>query len=504
MYLLLLFTPDAYAAYGGAVSVNFGVSAGLQQLSVSFASVALHNNVFANCIVTVSVFGGNSYGGAVSLHIGAYSSVHSQTAGSGDAVAAVGDTVVRNLSVSLDTARFESCEAIRERNGSTSFGANVYGGSFSFHVGSYAWSKSETSGRRSKSTCGSTNASGISVRFQNILSFNARASTKTSKTARSYGANSYGGSMSLMHVGAYSWSWSNAASSNSTCGATAANEVSVHVSGSACSNCSALSTTSGGGSYGANSYGGSMSLMHVGAYSWSRGNDVYSNSSSTCEATAANEVSVHVSDSACSNCSASNTKSGGGSYGANSYGGSLSMMHVGAYSWSRSYSASSNSMCEATAANEVSVHVSGSACFNCSALSTTSDGSKSDGANSYGGSMSMMHVGAYSWSLGAATGSSFSTCGATAANEVSVHVSDSACSNCSASNTKSGGVSYGANSYGGAISAALFGAYSYSFLIGSFGQSSRARVDITNVSRLTMTIKDAAFFDVQSFSGEMH
>lgn len=149
--------------YGGAVSVNFGVSAGLQLLSVSFVSVALQNNVFANCVVRVSVSGGNAYGGAVAFHIGAYSSVNSRI---GDAVAAVGDTVVRIVSVLMDTARFESCEAVRESSGSSSYGANVYGGSCSFHVGSYAWSRSDFSGANSISTCGSTTVTNIRMRFR--------------------------------------------------------------------------------------------------------------------------------------------------------------------------------------------------------------------------------------------------------------------------------------------------------------------------------------------------
>ena len=86
------------AGYGGALSVYAGLSAGLQPLSVSSFSFALHKNVFANCVVSGDVVGGNSYGGGVSLYIGGYSSVFSSN---GAAVAAVGDTVVRNVSVTL-------------------------------------------------------------------------------------------------------------------------------------------------------------------------------------------------------------------------------------------------------------------------------------------------------------------------------------------------------------------------------------------------------------------
>jgi hypothetical protein len=308
--------------------------------------------------------------------------------------------------------------------------------------------------------------------------------------------------MSLMHVGAYSWSWGQPATSNSTCEATAVSDVLVHVSGSECFNCSALSMTSGKYSNGANAYGGSMSLMHVGAYSWSFSEGF--TSSSTCEKTAVSEVSVHVSGSACSNCSAlSMTNTTSSSNGVNSYGGSMSLMHVGAYSWSLSNGAASNSTCRATAVSDVSVHVSSSECFNCSALSLTS-ASASHAVNSYGGSMSLMHVGAYSWSLSVFfMSNSNSTCGATAVSEVLVHVSGSACSNCSALSSISGRTSYGANSYGGAISAAAFGAYAYSFSFGSFNFASRAIVNITQVSCLTVMISTTTFRDVTALSGEL-
>ena len=220
------------AGYGGALSVYAGLSAALQLLSVSFFTIALHNNAFANCGVSGDVDGGNTYGGGVSLYIGAYSSVFSSN---GDAVAAVGDTVVRNVSVTLDSTTFESCSATR--NGDTTFGANVYGGSFSFYVGAYAWSRSDSRGN-SSSTCGATDVSGVTVRVLNASSVLSSAST-TTIGGNLRGANSYGGSSG----------------------------VSVHVSDSGCSNCSALST-SRLNSFGANSYGGSMSVLYIGAYAW--------------------------------------------------------------------------------------------------------------------------------------------------------------------------------------------------------------------------------------------
>jgi hypothetical protein len=369
------------------LSVYFGLSAGLQVLDVSYLSIILRNNSFVSCAVIISgVFGGNSYGGAISLHIGAYSSVRFLDS---EAVAHVGDTLARNVTVTLDGAEFKSCST---RVYNTFYGTNTYGGSFSFHVGAYAWSYSTSSS--SSSTCGATHVSNATVLVQNVNSFDSIASPISNNQVqdRSYGVNSYGGSMSVFHIGAYSWSSNGKLSnSSSTCAETFIEEVSVQVSDSDCSNCSA--SISGNHTYGANSYGGSMSVLHVGAYSWSFSDS----SSSTCAATSAKEVSVQVSESDCSNCSAST--SGNHTYGANSYGGSISVLHIGAYSWSYSSSLSSSlssSTCRTTNATEVHVFIKHSHCNDCSSYSA---GTFSYGTNSYGGSISALYIGAYAYNF---------------------------------------------------------------------------------------------------------
>jgi hypothetical protein len=184
------------------------------------------------------------------------------------------------------------------------------------------------------------------------------------------------------------------------CETTFVRNVSVHVSGSSCSKCSASSSARGGNSFGANSYGGSMSVLYVGAYSWSMSFAISSNSSGICAATTALDVSVHVNGSSCSDCRAMSTTNAGNSQGANSYGGSMSVMHVGAYSWSESYAISSNSssICGEIEASKVSVQVSGLTCFDCSA---STFGSTSLGANSYGGVVSTAIFAAYSYSYAA-------------------------------------------------------------------------------------------------------
>jgi hypothetical protein len=379
--------------YGGAISVYFGLSVGLQLLDVSFFNLVLQSNVFTNCLVSSNPsFGGNVYGGAVSLYVGGYSSFRSQN---GAAMAAVGDTVVRNVNVNLNTAQFTSCSAMSSHNGSRPRGANAYGGSFSFYIGAYAWSSSVAAS--SSSACGTTTASVVNISVSNASSSNCRAVTTASGGSASLGANSYGGSMSVWYVGAYAWSNSNAASSNSTCETSTASAVSISISNTPSSNCSAVTATGAGGSYGANSYGGSMSVVYVGAYAWSFSNAT--STSSACGATNASAVSISISNAHSYNCSAVTTTSGSfGSNGANSYGGSMSVVYVGAYAWSSSFASSSSSTCGTTTASGVRVNISNAPAYNCSAVTATVGG-QSSGANSYGGSMSVVYVGANAWNL---------------------------------------------------------------------------------------------------------
>jgi hypothetical protein len=368
LLLLLLRLCDPRSGYGGALSVYFGLSAGLQQLHVSHISLGLSNNVFDNCEVSVSVTGGNAYGGGVSIYMGAYSS---RLNFSGDAAAAVGDTVVRNVSVTLNTARFVSCSARREINGIGN-GSNVYGGSFSFYIGAYAWSRSHAS--ISSSTCGATDVIGVDVRVQHVTSVDCTAIAHVSllpdpSITQSLGANSYGGAISVLYVGAYSWSYSYIASSSSKCEATSVSGVSVQLSDSGCSNCSAVSSSLKA-SLGANSYGGAISALYVGAYSWSA--TMVAFSSSKCEATSVSRVSVKISDFGCFNCSAVSS-SVRESFGANSYGGAMSALYVGAFSYSTSNGAlgmSCNASAEMTHVYLLSITIKRSSFRNTLALSS--------------------------------------------------------------------------------------------------------------------------------------
>ncbi len=184
--------------------------------------------------------------------------------------------------------------------------------------------------------------------------------------------------MSVLYVGAYSWSFSNGASSfsSSSCDAmTHASVVSVQVNNSACWNCTASSISEAGTSFstfGVNSYGGSMSVLYVGAYSWSVTDEISSSSSSRCGETSASGVSVQVSDLACHNCSALSI-SGGNSFGSNSFGGSISVSYIGALSYSLAtvgdFLSSSRSFVEVTRVLDLSITIKKAAIADTEALS---------------------------------------------------------------------------------------------------------------------------------------
>lgn len=440
------------------------------------------------------------YGGAVSLYIGGYASVSSLD---GDAVAAVGDTVVNNVSVTLDTAQYQSCSVKMRSPTFGSFGANAYGGSFSFYIGGYAWSRSVF--RNSNSSVGCTNVSGVNVRVLNSSSMNSEASTSIGLqvSGQSFGANAYGGSLSMLHIGAYAWSFSDKVSSGSSsvCGQTSAVELSVRAIGVSCSDC--VVSSYGITSRGSNTYGGSISALFIGAYVWSCINVASSSnsSSSITGSTSATRISVHVIGSTCSNCH-SLASSQGTSRGANAYGGGMSVLYIGAYSWSFNNGAFSSSAGGATAAFEVSVVVKEAACYNCSAV-TSSQGS-SDGANVYGGSTSILYVGAYAWSLSnGAFSSSKSSCGSVYAADVTVSASNVACFSCTALTTASSeSDSRGVNSYGGSISAVYIGGYAYSFSVGGVRTLSGSYVDATHVNRLVVSITNAEIDGTLAQSGE--
>ena len=88
------------------------------------------------------------------------------------------------------------------------------------------------------STSEATNASDVGILMSNVSSSNSSAVTSTNSNTGSSGANAYGGSVSLIYVGAFAWSFAvgsvGQAQVNSTvvCGTTFATRVSLLVNNS--------------------------------------------------------------------------------------------------------------------------------------------------------------------------------------------------------------------------------------------------------------------------------
>jgi hypothetical protein len=354
----------------------FGLSVRSQPLLVSFLTVELAANSFASCAVSVSPkYGGNAYGGAVSLYIGGYSSAFESNR---SAAADVGATDARNLSVTLNDAVFTACHAKRSSSLKTEFfGASVYGGSFSFYIGAYAWSRSIS--QSSSSKVAATAVSSVRVIVSNAVSSNCSAFV-TTIFSEAYDVTAFGGSMSVLYIGAYASSYS-PPSSSSASESTSVSDVIVSVSNASCSNCSAQIICNPA-VYNAKSCGGSMSVLHIGTFTFSSIN-------STSRAVTAASIIISVHRSSCVSC---------GTYIISrrtfegiSCGGFMSLLHIGSYAETFARSFSSQSQAHATRAIDVSIRVSLILCLNCSAIISSNE---TLSTKSYGGSLSAANIGA--------------------------------------------------------------------------------------------------------------
>ena len=185
------------------------------------------------------------YGGGVSVYMGGYSASYNRT---GSAAAAVGDIAVRNASVRVDAVAFTLCTTScicttsSCANSTRVLVGSAYGGSFSLYLGGFAWSYSGSGSSSSSSRTGSTTASGVRVSISDVNSSDCSATT-----TGIFGANSYGGSMSV-YIGSYVSSYNQAASlstlsSLSFCGTMDVSGLVVSISSSSLANSSAISRT---------------------------------------------------------------------------------------------------------------------------------------------------------------------------------------------------------------------------------------------------------------------
>ena len=510
----------------GAYSHSFGVLSSSDSLiygesSVSDVKLSIAGNSLINCIASSKTtggggsFGGNSYGGGLSFMVGGYSFGLSKKSRSSSNVSGV--TVVGHTKYTMVNNTFTDCNATSTTGRSVtegfgSYGVSVYGGGLSFNVGAYSFSSSLCSSStsdegRCSSYVVSSNVSGDTV-FNNVSSVVTRnvftscsVETETSRNLLpgaqnslndgSFGANAYGGAISFV-IGPYCYASSNTFSSSSVYGSVIHNDSKLFVNNNVFVNCEAMSISSGGGgSNAANSYGGGVSLL-VGAYSYSYTFPTIQKSQSisiVSGITAVHSTSFSITHNALINCVASsyttrNSISGFGSYGANVYGGGISIV-AGAYSYSFGINEGSGCRSEVsgdTALSTMTYMFSSNILSNCNASSINSGGASSDGANSHGGGLSFI-VGAYSYSYNQGGVSSDSVVsGITMVSVGNFTFANNTLYDCKALSETSG-FSVGSDGYGGGI-ALMVGAYCYRFgnVGGSGGSTVSGRTAAINVS----------------------
>jgi hypothetical protein len=175
----------------------------------------ISGNTITNCSAQrIGTFfsGANVYGGGISVAVGAYS--HSSSGSTSSSSSVLGDTTVSNTSYIISSNTLTSCSAtFSARLGYfSSDGANGYGGGISVGVGAYSYSRE--AGTYSWDITSSSNVSGSTTVINTSYIISSNTLTNCSATSSvisndgyssSYGANVYGGGISVA-VGAYSYS----------------------------------------------------------------------------------------------------------------------------------------------------------------------------------------------------------------------------------------------------------------------------------------------------------
>ncbi len=449
----------SYASYSARTLYSYvSVSSDVSHLSavsgsttVSSTSYAISNNTFTDCTAfsASDSYGANMHGGGISVAVGAYSW------GLGSSVS--GNTTVSSTRYAISSNTFTNCTTFSAKG---SYGANMYGGGISVVVGAYSY------GMRS-SVSGSTTVS--STRY--AISSNTFTNCTTFIASGSNGANVYGGGISVV-VGAYSWGTSSSVSGNTT-----VSNTSCAISSNTLTNC--IATSSSVKSYGANVYGGGIALA-AGAYCYSS-NDVSEVSGST----TFSNTSDTISSNTLTNCNSTSSVSDG-SYGANVYGGGISVS-VGAYSYSRREADTSGSFVSgSTTVSNTRYTISSNTLTNCNVQSVFA--LFSNGADVYGGGISVA-VGAYAYSVSLTVTSNGNISGSTTVSNTICSISSDIFTNCRVFSQTSG-ASNSASAYGGAVSV-MYGASLY-----VLSKSSRADKAICFSS--VLRVSNCSFFECES------
>jgi hypothetical protein len=380
------------------------------------------------------------------------------------------------------------------QNSLDSYKADAYGGFLNvLFIGSSALSFNKSPIGISASHCSFTSANGININITDALCFNCVAST--SAIAGTQAASAFGGSMSVLHVGAHAWSYGTLSETNCSAfvSTTDSSNLRVRIKNAPCFNCSA-STFTGTESCSADAYGGSMSVLHIGGTAWSLAESVKSSTQSISESIFVSDAGIHIEDTPCVNCKSS-SQTDVQSAGADSYGGAASVARIGAHTWSFcvELACNSNSSPANTSVFDFAISISNSTCINCSAVSRSQV--YSSGASTYGGSTSVVHFGAYAYSFSNSTeSSSRSSCGSTTSVNISISVVGMHCLNCKSEVTSIGSFD-GGNSYGGSISLLYIGTYMFTSCTGGIESLSLSQTLGSDLRNVSLSVSDSSFVD---------
>jgi hypothetical protein len=182
-------------AYGGAVSVYYGLRAA-SLLQVRNVASSFTNNLCRNSAISAGFgVGGNVYGGCLSINAGAWSL-------NASGASSVGSLSVDDMRANVSSNRLEDCGAFISMN-ELAVGRNVYGGGVSVAIGAYSYSADSIN---TFSGLTSVSNSSYTISSNTLTSCTASSSTSSfddDRSSYSFGANAYGGGISVA-VGAYS------------------------------------------------------------------------------------------------------------------------------------------------------------------------------------------------------------------------------------------------------------------------------------------------------------
>jgi hypothetical protein len=399
--------------------------------------------------LSVSLIGNNFSSNAVNLVLNGVNSATSQAAGGGGCISVMYTSSVSARLFVVDKNILQYC--VVQMSGSNnisgvSYGiqyGNTYGGAVSLYYGLDKFTFLNIMNVTSKFTSNICQNSGI-------------------LSSVGIAGNAYGGCFSV-YAGALQVN----ALGDSAIGSLYVDGVQINVSSNSIVNCSAAGTNSAiqGGPSSGNIYGGAISV-YIGHYSLAA-KDISENGTSI-----VTNIIYVISSNNIANCSATFSALGGiGSFGANVYGGGISLL-VGAYLYSISGGISSSSFSGGTMVSNATYTISSNTLTSCSASSVISARGNSGGMSVHGGGMSLM-LGVYAYNRGNIGNSSVS--GSTHVFKANYDVINNTLTGCSASVSSNSFAISGANAFGGCLSL-LVGAYSYSYS-GSSGISGNCTVN---------------------------